>query len=366
MKAGEIISFMEKMAPPETILPGDRVGLQIGDPDREVKSVLIALTPTAEVAEESAKRGADMLITHHPILHEPVDSISPATETGRILLTLAEAGITAFSSHTNLDGAPDGVTAALMAKLGFSRWELLYHHHTPDLKKLVTFIPHEHIEKVAKAMGDAGAGVIGDYSHCSFRLEGTGTYIPMEGATPYLGDIGKLEKAGEVRLEVLVTKKALPVVLAAMFESHPYEEVAYDVYPLENTDQRYAMGAIVTLEKALPFKALLADVKKKLGLSAVKYSGDAGKTVQRIAVCGGSGSNLLPVVLAKKCDALLTGDIKYHFALEAVRKGLLLADLGHHDSELPVVEHLAKRLKENFPDIEFISSEVDTNPFNYL
>jgi putative NIF3 family GTP cyclohydrolase 1 type 2 len=151
-----------------------------------------------------------------------------------------------------------------------------------------------------------------------------------------------------------------------MFESHPYEEVAYDVYPLENTDQRYAMGAIVTLEKALPFKDLLADVKKKLGLSAVKYSGDAENSVQHIAICGGSGSDLLPVVLAKKCDALLTGDIKYHFALDAVNRGLCLADLGHHDSELPVVEHLVKILKENFPELEVSASKVDNNPFNYL
>ncbi|MHC4661464.1 MAG: Nif3-like dinuclear metal center hexameric protein [Planctomycetota bacterium] len=366
MKAKEIITFIEKIAPPETILPGDRVGLQIGDPEKDVKTILIALTPTAAVAKEAVTRGADMLITHHPILFEPVDSISPATETGHILLTLAGAGIVAYAAHTNLDGAPDGVTAALFDKLGFELAEPLFHHHTPELKKLVTFVPHEHIDNAAKAMGDAGAGIIGDYSHCSFRLQGTGTYIPLEGADPYEGTIGKLEKAEETRLEVLVPKKILPEVLNALFLAHPYDEVAYDVYPLENTDQRYAMGAVATLDKPKPFKKLLYDVKRLLSLDSVRYAGDLQTAVQRIAICGGSGSNLLPVVLQKKCDAFLTGDLKYHYAIDAVDQGLVLADIGHHESELPIVEHLKAMLQRQFEDTKFMESDVDTNPFGYM
>ena len=366
MKAKAIIEHIESLAPREAVLPGDRVGLQIGDPEREIKIVLIALTPTAAVADEAARRGADMLLTHHPILFEPVDSISPATETGRILLALGRTGIVAYSAHTNLDGAPEGVTAALCRKLGFEETEPLFHYFTPEVKKLVTFVPAEHLERVAKAMGDAGAGIIGDYSHCSFRMNGTGAYIPMEGADPYAGKIGKLERAAEARIEVLVSKKTLPRVLDAMFEAHPYEEVAYDVYPLENADRRFAMGAAATLPEPLSFRGLLGEVKKKLGLAAIRYAGDAERIVRRVAVCGGAGSNLLPAVIAKGCEAFITGDVKYHFALEAVQKGIAVADIGHHESELPVVEHLLKLLETRFPEIRFLACETETNPFKYL
>lgn len=343
MTVGDIAGFLEDWAPPDTAWEKDNCGLQAGDPSARLRGILLALDPTASAVEEAARTGANLLITHHPLFFHPLRSATPDVPAAGVLRRLLAGGIHLYSAHTNLDAARGGTSFALGERLGLRHLRFLT---TPFRRsaKVVTFAPAAAIEAIARAMGAAGAGRIGEYGDCSFRTNGTGTFRGSSRSTPVIGRRGRLEAVEEVRLEMLVRRALLPAVLKAMRGAHPYEEPAYDVIPLGNPDNGHGMGAIGECARPLALRAFVAMVKGTLHCGAVRWCGPAGRTVRIAAVCGGSGSEFLPDAVREGADAFVTADIRYH-TFQETAGGIGLVDAGHYETEAPVLDAMARRLR---------------------
>ncbi|MBQ9090643.1 MAG: Nif3-like dinuclear metal center hexameric protein, partial [Anaerotignum sp.] len=282
---------------------------------------------------------------------------------GRRIFNLIENGIAAFSAHTNLDVAEGGTNDVLAELAGLQNIEILDETWAQVLKKIVVYVPVGHEDAVRNAMCEAGAGHIGAYSHCTFGAAGKGTFLPLEGTKPFLGEQGKLEVADEIRLETIVPAEQVNGVVKAMISAHPYEEAAYDIYPVEQKGKREGIGRIGELPEAVPFKEFAAMLKEKLHLDAIRLVGDGDKMVKKVGLCTGAGVGFVALAHAKGCDAYLTADIKYHDAQEAVEKGIAVADVTHYESEVLIVPVLQKKLTEaaqqNGWDIEVVCSKVN-------
>ncbi len=368
MTVQEFSEFIEALAPRWTAWKRDNVGLQLGDPRKKVSNVLLALEVTPEVVQEAVRRKADLIVAHHPILFQPLKSITTGDETGRILLALAERGIALYAAHTNLDAARGGVSFALADQLGLKNTRFLAPLND-TLVKIAVFVPESHVDAVMTAMADAGGGEIGEYSSCSFRVQGRGTFRGSEASDPYIGKPGVLETVDELRLEMVAPRAALQRIVAAMKNAHPYEEVAYDAYTLENENPNFGMGAVGHLPKPQTLKAFLTAVKKNLRAEGVRYAGDLSASIRRVAVCGGSGSDLLATAVAAGADAFVTADIRYHTFHDAVGC-IALIDAGHWETEHVVLEPLAKRLqaaaRRRKSNILITTTRRSTNPIHYF
>lgn len=292
MNVREIQSLIESWAPREIAWERDNVGLQCGDPNAEVHRILVALDVTEEVVAEAHRRKADLLISHHPLLFRPVQSIHPGNSTGRCLKALIANSISLFSAHTNLDFTRGGTSFALAEALGVEEIEFLHRPYRTQ-KKIVTFVPASHVDAVANAMAKAGAGNIGNYERCSFRTTGTGTFQGNAASDPAVGQRGILEEAPEIRLEMVVQQWDVNRVVQAMRGAHPYEEVAYDVIASEAPMSSFGMGVIGTLPRPIDPAAFVRTIKKVLGAASVRCTPYHTDKVRRIAACGGSGSDLL-------------------------------------------------------------------------
>ena len=343
MNIEDIEQFFESWAPRWTAWDRDNVGLQVGDRARKVQRVLLALDLTPAVVREAISKKADLIITHHPLLFRPPSSITTSDPIGRIALALAEKKIALFSAHTNLDFTRGGVSFALANALGLRDVRFL----SPlkeTLAKISVFVPEKYVDQVTSAMSESGAGIIGHYHSCSFRVPGTGTFRASLEARPFVGKAGVFERVDEVRLEMLTPRARVNGVVAAMKRAHPYEEVAYDVYPLQNENPNFGMGAIGNLRRPVSLKALLATTKRVLGAEGLRYAGELRRTVKRIAVCGGSGSDLFHEALAAKADAFITADVRYH-TFQAASDQIALIDAGHWETEQVILQPLAERLR---------------------
>jgi dinuclear metal center YbgI/SA1388 family protein len=358
--AGEWMNLLDEWYPPSWAEEWDNSGLQVGDRSWPADRVLIALDPTEEVLTEAADRGCGLLVTHHPLLFRPVSRLDAAQPIGRVLQAALAGRVAVVACHTNADVAMPGVSDALASALDLEVTGVLDHSGAGERAKLVTFVPVEATAKVLDAVSEAGGGVIGEYSHCSFRVRGTGTFLPSENADPAVGDRGALNEVEEDRLEVIVPKDRLAAAVQAMVDAHPYEEVAYDVYSLA-TGGGLGLGRIARPREPLTAAALADRCRTTLG-SAVRVAGDAARDVRSVAVCGGSGASLIPAALRAAVDAYVTGDVKHHDALDAAAQGLALVDAGHHGTEWPFVPHLAARLEEAGMG-EVLVSDVSTDPF---
>ena len=344
MLIADIEQILESWAPRWIAWERDNVGLQVGDRTRTVRKVLVALDVTDKIISEAASLGATLIVSHHPLLFRPPSTISAADPVGRLVLSLAEKKIALYSAHTNLDFAKDGVSFTLARKLGLTNVTFL--SPLRDLlAKIVVFVPEEARERVTTAMAQAGAGVIGDYSICSFRTPGTGTFKGSATTKPVIGRPEKLEEVKEVRLEMIVPRARVRETVEAMKRVHPYEEVAYDVYRVENPSASYGAGAIGILPRPVTLAAFLKKSKRILGAEGVRYSGNAGKKVQRIAVCGGSGGELIQDAAKARADVFLTADIRYH-AYHGIDPRMALVDAGHYETEHVVLDVVARRLRE--------------------
>ena len=358
---------MEEWIPPATAWKGDNSGLQVGRTGATISNILLALDATLDVAREAEARKVNLIVTHHPLLFHPLRSLTEKSRPGEIALRLAERKINLYAAHTNLDHVRGGVSFVMASLLGLQR----VHTLSPlpaTLVKLAVFVPASHLEKVAAAMHEAGGGRFTNYQECSFRTEGIGTFKGMGGANPFTGTKGILERAPEVKLEMLVETWDLSATMAAMFKEHPYEEVAYDIYPLNNESLEFGLGAIGELPKSLPLEKFLARVKKTFGTPVLRYTGKRTNAVQRVAVCGGSGGELLSQAIGQHADAFITADIKYHGFQDAERD-ILLIDAGHFETEHHILPALALRVKEIVKS-EKASSKVfitrkNTNPVSY-
>lgn len=366
MTIKEFQKSFESILPPAIAWKNDNVGLQVGNGNDKITGVVVALDATMEIALEAKKNKANLVVTHHPLLFYPLKNVTSDSRIGELVLWFAQHNINLYAAHTNLDSVKWGVNFALATALGLKNVTILS-PMKESLTKIVVFVPHDYVEKVAEAMHAAGAGTFTKYDQCSFRTEGTGTFRGMNDAKPFLGKVGMLEKAKEIRLEMLCEHWKINSVLSAMVKAHPYEEVAYDIYPLINENTEYGLGAIGNLPKKMNEKEFLGLVQKTLGTPMLRFS-PSSRTVQRIAVCGGSGSEFIANALHQHADAMITADLRYH-TFQAYEHQLLLIDAGHYETErfvLPVLaEKIKEILKQQTTSIKVFITKHSTNPVKY-
>ncbi len=363
---GDVVELMERIAPVDTAEPGDNVGLLIGSPRSRVGSVLVALELNREVVEEARKAGAGMIVCHHPPIYRPLSRLREDDPQGSLLCHIVRSKLSVYAAHTNLDVSSHGVNVALAEALGLEGHAPLQAATFREGYKVVTFVPSEHLIRVSEALFRAGAGVIGDYLGCSFRTEGTGTFLPEAGAHPAYGEVGRMNEVPEFRLEVLAEKARLGRVLAALYAAHPYEEPAVDVYAV-STPIRGGMGRVGELPQPMSLEELAEHCRRRLGNPAVRFAGPAGLSVSKVAVCGGSGGSAARAAREAGAQALITGDVGHHQAQEAREMGLALVDAGHYHTERVVVPFLVRLLKAESirrgVEVDFTASRKDTCPW---
>lgn len=364
MKIKEIIKVIEESAPLTFQENYDNAGMQVGNYEQEAESVLLALDVTEEVLKEAVLKKAGLIISHHPVIFGRINKLTGKTLSERIVIEAIKNNIAIYSAHTNLDSSWNGVNIKLAEKLGLVNISVLK-PVSGTLKKLVTFVPSKHVEKVRKSLFDAGAGHIGNYDSCSYNIEGKGTFRGSDETNPFVGKKGELHFEPETRIETVFPGHLMHKIVSALLENHPYEEVAYDIYPLDNSYNRQGMGAIGELTSSINEHEFLTKVKSDLNCSFLKHSRLTGKRIKKVAVCGGSGSSLLPDAIISGAQAFITGDVKYHSFFEP-ENSLLLVDAGHFETEHHTVEIFYDLLKKNFPTFAIYFSEVNTNPVNYF
>ncbi|NLO89840.1 MAG: Nif3-like dinuclear metal center hexameric protein [Clostridia bacterium] len=365
----DVMEAVEKIAPRELAEKWDNVGLLVGNPAEKVEKIIVALDVTPEVVEEALQEGAHMIVSHHPLIFKPLTHVRADTPMGDMLFKLIKNNVKVYAAHTNLDNYEWGTNYFLAQKLGLEETEILKPAEE-GLYKIVVFVPRGYEDRVRDAMGDAGAGWIGNYSHCSFMAPGTGTFKPLEGADPFIGSKGKLEKVEELRLETIVPESLRNKVIRAMLNAHPYEEVAYDVYRLENNGSGNGLGRIGYLKEEMSLYDFGEKVKRDLGIKHVKLAGPLKKAVRKVAVCGGAGTSAMAAAKKKGAEVFVSGDIKYHEALEAWQEGLALVDAGHYATEWAVVPALAEYLRKEFngteQKVQIMVSQVKTDPWEVI
>jgi dinuclear metal center YbgI/SA1388 family protein len=364
MKLKEISSYLDSQVPLAFQESYDNSGLQVGLPDIEVSGALLAIDVTEEVVDEAVNAGCNLIISHHPLIFGGLKKISGRNSTERIVYRCIHDDIAVYSAHTNLDIAHSGVSRKLAEKLGLEGIKVLSPLKN-NLLKLVTYIPEAHLGKVRQAIFDAGAGVIGNYDQCGYTVNGTGSFRGNENSNPFAGEKEKMHFENEVRFETILFSHLKTKVLKALLESHPYEEVAYDLYALENNNSDAGLGCTGAFAEPLTeadFLKMTADI---LGSVGIRHSGFTGRKVKKVAVCGGSGASLLNEAIASGADAFITADIKYHSFFEADRR-ILLVDAGHYETEKYATEILKDLIIKKFPKFALRFSETNTNPINYL
>jgi dinuclear metal center YbgI/SA1388 family protein len=368
-KGQTVIQMMEQLAPKHYAMPDDKIGLQLGTLNKEIRNVLVALDVTEDVVMEAIQKHADLIIAHHAIVYRPLKHLQTDTPAGRLYEKLIKHDIAVYIAHTNLDVADGGVNDMMAQALGLTGLSHLEAVHTEKLMKLVVFIPETHQEQVRNAVFNAGAGGIGHYSHCSFNLTGTGTFLPGDGAKPFIGAAGQFESVMEVRFETVLPESIERKVIQAMLKAHPYEEVAYDLYPLELKGRTFGLGRVGKLSEPCSVAELVDQVKQAFSVPTVRIVGELQQIVKKVAVLGGAGSRYIQPALFAGADVLITGDIDYHSAQDALAAGLILIDPGHNVEKIMkhhVAEYLTKHLLEKKYTTRVIASSVDTEVFKFV
>lgn len=367
---GQVAEYLAELAPPEWAESWDNVGLLVGDPGRAADRILVALELTDGVVAEAVAGQAGLVVVHHPPIFRPLKALRFDTAAGRRLERLVREGISAYAAHTNLDQAQGGTNDTLAAVAGLVDGDVLLRAGEERYVKIVAFVPQGHVEAVRGALAEAGAGHIGNYSHCSFQTPGTGTFLPLEGTHPFLGQRGRLEYAAEVRLETIVPEGRTQQAIRALLAAHPYEEVAYDLYPLVNPGRTRGHGRVGQLASPTTVEALALRLREALALAGLRVVGDPERVVSRVAVGAGSGAMLIPHAARRGADVLITGDIGYHDARDAADAGLALIDIGHFNSEVivvpQVVGYLADRLSRGGLQAAVVAAEGEQDPFRFL
>lgn len=364
MKLSEITSYLKSLIPLSLQEHYDNSGLLIGLEETEINGVLICLDVTKDVLDEAIEKKCNLVISHHPLIFSGLKSLTGRSETERLVMRALKENIAIYALHTNLDNLYEGVNQILCQKIGIQQPEIL--KPMPGiLRKLVTFCPVSHASIVREALFNAGAGHIGNYDSCSFNAMGEGTFRALEGATPYVGEPGKLHTEAELRIETIFPVHLENFIIHALKQAHPYEEVAYDIYPLNNPHHRNGAGMIGNLQNKMDAKEFLLGLKNILQNGCIRHTELKNKKVQRVAVCGGSGSFLIKDAINCGADIYITGDIKYHdFFLPGDE--MILADIGHYESEQFTKELIYTLLKKKFTTFALFISGTNTNPVNYL
>jgi dinuclear metal center YbgI/SA1388 family protein len=365
MKVKDVIAAIEEFAPPTYQESYDNAGLQVGDPEAAVKGILISLDVTEAVIAEAMERGCNMIVAHHPVIFFGIKRLSGRSYVERVVMQAIKNDISIYAAHTNLDNMRHGVNAKIAEKLGLENTSIL----TPvkdSLRKLYTYVPVTAADKVRESLFAAGAGHVGLYSECSFNTEGLGTFRAAEDANPNIGQAGGArENVPEIKMEVLLPRHLEGPVLKALKAAHPYEEVAYEVVGLLNANQEIGAGMVGYLPEAMDERDFLALLKREMGADGIRYTELRGKKVQKVALCGGAGSFLLRDAIASGADVFVTGDFKYHQFFDAEGR-IVIADIGHYESEQFTKEIFEAILKKKFPNFATLLSNLSTNPVKYF
>jgi dinuclear metal center YbgI/SA1388 family protein len=364
MKIKEIISCLESYAPLSFQESYDNSGLIAGDPLQDIKSVLLSIDVTEEVINEAIKLGSGLIISHHPLLFRPIKKLSGDNYVERCLVKAIRNNIALYAAHTNVDAVCTGVNMKISDKLGLINTHILI-PRKEELRKLVFFVPSSHATKVREKVFEAGAGHIGNYDQCSFNAAGDGTFRGSEDTNPFVGVKGQFHVEKEIRIETIYPVYREHSVIKALLDAHPYEEVAYDIYPLANTYPQAGSGMIGELPEPVSETVFLKNLKKIFKAGVIRHSGLLKKKIRKVAVCGGSGSQFLEQAINDGADIYITADIRYHQFFDADRK-IIIADIGHYESEQFTTELFHELILKNFPKFAVHFSGVYTNPVNYF
>jgi dinuclear metal center YbgI/SA1388 family protein len=364
MKLKELCTYLDSVVPLSFQESYDNSGLQVGIPEREINQAILSLDVTEEVIDEAISCKCDVIISHHPLIFHGIKRITGRTLTERVLYKAIKHDIAVYSSHTNLDNLSNGVSRKMADKLNLKDIKVL----SPlgkKLLKLVTYIPESHLEKVRDKLFEAGAGVVGNYDHCGFSVPGTGSFRGNEKTNPFSGKKGITSYESEVRFETVLFSHMQDTVIKALVDSHPYEEVAYDIFSLENSNIDAGSGCIGEFHDPMKETDFLNLISSVFDAKGIRYSKLTGKFIKRVALCGGSGASLLNEAVASGADAFITADLKYHNFFDADNK-ILLVDSGHFESEKFSTEILYGLINKKFPKFAVRFSETNTNPINYF
>lgn len=343
-----ILNIFEKEIPLSLQEPWDTSGLQVGSRSAKISRVLFAYDACHEVIREAVAKKIQLIITHHPLIFKPLKNLDASSYDGWTIAQAIKHGIAIYSAHTSHDNSKYSLNRFYAEKLGLKNLTPLSPSIEKPYCKLVVFVPADHTEKVGQALFHAGAGHIGNYSSCSFKVAGTGTFKGDKSTHPFLGVPGEVKEAKENRLEVIVPRRILSFALEAMLKAHPYEEVAYDIVGLENPSLKTGSGIVGELEKRVKISDLLASIKKMFAIKKLKMTGFTNRRAKKIAICTGSGTSLLGAALSQNADLFITGDVKYHYAVLALRNDLCLVDVGHFHSEIRSVTLIKELFKKWF------------------
>lgn len=364
MKIKEIVSALERFAPLPLQDGFDNAGLQIGLTEAEATGALLCLDVTEAVLDEAIASGCNLIISHHPLIFKGYKSITGKDYVERCILKAIKNDIVIYSAHTNLDNAPGGVNFKIAEKIGLKNVRILDPKES-SLIKLVTFVPSAQAEEVRNALFTAGCGCIGNYDSCSYNTEGEGTFRAQEGSHPFCGTVGELHHETEVRIETILPEYKKGEVIRALLSKHPYEEPAYDLYPLHNSWTQVGSGIVGELKEPESELEFLKRIKKIFEVGCLKHNKLTGRLIQKVSLCGGAGAFLIPQAVRSGADVFITGEIKYHdyFGRET---DILLAEIGHYESEQYTKEIFYSIIRDLFPNFALQFSKVNTNPIKYL
>ena len=364
MKISAVTTYLETIAPPSLQENYDNAGLLTGNANWECTGIITALDATEEVVIEAIEKKCNLIVAHHPIIFGGLKKITGKNYVEKTVIAAIKNDIAIYAIHTNLDNVLQGVNGRIADKLGLINCSILQPKNN-TLKKLFTFVPVAAAEKVRNAIFDAGAGHISNYSECSFNTAGTGTFKPGDGTNPFIGKIGERRSEEEIKIEAIFPAWMERPIYDAMIAAHPYEEVAYDIISLENQQQQVGSGLVGELAAPVNETEFLELLKTIFGLSVIKHTALTGKMVKKIALCGGAGSFLIGAAISEGADLYLTSDVKYHEFFDANGR-VVIADIGHYESEQFTIGLLFDILSEKFPTFAVLKTGVKTNPVQYF
>ena len=363
-KISEFTSALEQIAPPAYQESYDNAGLIVGDPSAEITGVLLSLDATEDIVNEAVKRNCNLILAHHPIVFRGLKKITGRNYVERTIIGAIKTDTAIYAAHTNLDNVRAGVNAKICEKIGLENCRILV-PKTDSHRKLSVFVPAENAKHLQAALAKAGAGRLGNYSDCAFLSEGTGTFRPDDGANPHLGRPGETEEVREVKIEMLFPTYLQGKIIRAMRQNHPYEEVAHFITDSFHDNPDAGSGMIGELAQPLDYREFLAELKTKMELPLIRHTAPAGRPIRNVAVCGGAGGFLLNAAAGTGADVFVTADYKYHEFFDADGR-LMIADIGHYESEKYTGELFCELLRPHFPALKIELAKSRTNPVYYF
>ncbi|WP_179317899.1 Nif3-like dinuclear metal center hexameric protein [Winogradskyella undariae] len=360
----DVINHLHNLAPLAYAEDFDNVGLLVGDKNESITGILVTLDTLEEVVDEAIENKCNLIVSFHPIIFKGLKKLTGKTYVERVVIKAIQNNIAIFSIHTALDNAFQGVNSIICDQLGLLNKKVLI-PQSGTIKKLKTYVPIEHAEALRTALFKVGAGSIGNYESCSFNVEGKGTYLGNENSNPVIGKKGEFHTEKEIAISITYTKHLQSIILKTLFQTHPYEEVAYEITTLENTNQHIGIGMVGELETALEIKDCLNFIKTRMNTECIRHSKSLNRPIKRIAVLGGAGSFAIPAAKAMNADLFITADLKYHDFFSA-ENDIILADIGHYESEQFTKSFLVDYLSKKITSFAIILSKTNTNPIKYL